>query len=307
MYNRYRLRLVIAIALAMIAAFMLYGYMDKLQQKEMVVVAKKNIDPYTKITPDMVTMQSINIEARSMYFPFAVSDVGEIIGAISRIEFKANQPIEKTPEKLVYDEEKTLALNYQGNVDVAYFIPYEKRVMGVEVDASGSLSFKLKKGDFVDVIYTSIDDSTGGMYSTMILQHIQVFDIEELKEQNLESGISGKKQNILLLAKPDDCIKLSAAKRNGQIDLILNPLNGQTDSIEPINVMEFAADRPMPKSEMLSILEENIKVENITEGTKKQLLEVIDKERNVETIINLIEASKLSKEEKSKLIEQLNK
>ncbi|MEA4963549.1 Flp pilus assembly protein CpaB [Lutispora sp.] len=305
MYNKYKLRILLSVILAILASYLIYVYLERVQQKEPIVAAKQAIEPYTKLTEEMLTVLYINKEDKALLFPHGIKDPKDIAGTVARVRFEKNQPIEKKAQNLVFGEDETLVLNYQGQVDNAYFIPYERRVIAVDVDASGSLNFSLRKGDFVDIIYTSVDDSTGGAYSSMMLQHMQIFDIEDVRIEKGASGFASKKQNVLLLAKPDECLKLSVAKRNGQIDLVLNPLNGETGDVEPVHLLDFAAYKPIPKSEMLKVLEEQIKIEDISAPVKKDILANIDKERSVESMRNAVEASKLPKEVKMKIMELL--
>ncbi|MFZ5353636.1 MAG: Flp pilus assembly protein CpaB [Bacillota bacterium] len=307
MQKSYRIRTIIALILALLCAFMIFNYLEKLQQKEAIIVAVQDIEPYTKLSGEMLSKIYVSKQDREKLFQNAVQNPEEVIGAITRVKIEANQPIVKAPEKLVYGEEVTNALNFQREVDKAFFIPYDKRLMAIEVDASGSMSFKLRRGDFVDVIFTSIDDTTGGLYSSMILQHVQIFDIEEIAADNQSSGMVGKKQNIQLLLTPEECMKLAVAKRNGVLDLALNPLEGETNSVSPIHLLDLAAYKPVPKSQMLEIFEEQIKAEDLSEEVKNEMLKAIEKEKSIETLKNTVDGSRLSEEDKKKIYDILNK
>ncbi len=304
MYKQIRIRVVFSIVLALLAGYFTFQYLNKLQYKVEVVVAKEVIEPNTKVTEDKLKVIRISGEDKNNLFPNAVTTIEELKGAVTRVKIEPNKPIEKDPSILVYGEEETMVLNYYGQVDEAYFIPYEKRLIAIEVDGSGSLNYKLKRGDFVDVIYTSVDEGKGGLFSNMVLQHVQIYDIENLKENT--GNMVERKQKVLLMVTPEDSIKLTVAKRNGILDLVLNPLEGETEDIKPVHLLDMAADKPMAKSEMLKDLEEYIKLQEISETVKKQLVDSIEKEREVDYLKNMIEASKLSKEKKNSLLKLIN-
>lgn len=305
MYKQFRLRVIFSLILAIIAGFLVYTYLEKLQQKEAVVAAKQVIEPATKITPELLTIIYINKKDKELLFPKAVDKPEELVGAITRVKIEPNKPIEKTPENLVFGEDTALALNYERQVDEAFFIPYDKRIVSIDVDASGALNFKLRRGNFVDVIYTSVDENTGGLFSTMILQHVQIYDIEDVRTEKNGSGLAAKRQNVMLMVTPEQSLQLTVAKRNGVLDLVLNPLTGETKNIKPVHLLEFAARPPMRKSEILKNLEENIKLEDISESVKKQLLDNIEKERQVDTLRHMVEASRLTDDQKEKILQLL--
>lgn len=299
MYKSTKIRLIIALVVALIGAISVYGFLVNSNEKVKLIVAAREIPAHTEIRKEDLKQIEVYEEDYTKFFPHAALDTEDLIGAITKEAIKVNVPIEKTPEYLVYDEEKSLALNYKGGVDGAYFIPEDRRVIGIEVDASGSINYKLNRGDFVDIVLTSSDEAKGGFYSTIIAEHIPIFDIAPIAK---DSGGLEKTQKVLLLASPEECLKITVAKRNGTIDFMLNPLNGETGTTTPINLKEFSVEEPTSKSQMLEDLEGYIKEQEISEGNKDKLLNNIAQERDVETIKQTIYASKLSKEEKERLI-----
>lgn len=304
MYKSTKIRLIIALVVALIGAISAYGFLVSSNEKVGIIVAARDIPSRTELTKEDLKQIEVYKDDYVTFFPNAALDIEDLVGAITKEEVKVNTPIEKTPDSLVYDEEKSLALNYKGGVDGAYFIPEDKRVIGVEVDASGAINYKLNRGDFVDVVLTSTDEGKGGFYSTIIAEHIPIFDIDPVVA---DSSSLEKSQKVLLLATPEECLQITVAKRNGTIDFMLNPLNGETGNNTPVNLKEFSVDEPMTKSEMLEGLESYIDGQEISAGNKDKLLKNIAQERDVETIKQTINASNLSKEEKERLINLLEK
>lgn len=304
LYKQFKIRMIFSVVIAILAAYFMYQYLGSLKKEVVIVVPVKDIESKTKITKEMLTTLTIDEQDQKAMYPHAVINLEEIIGAITKVKLEKNKPIEKKADLLVFGEESTQALNYQGGVDNAYFIPYEKRVISIEVDAQGALNFGLKRGDFVDLIYTSKGEDQN-KYANMILQHIEIFDIESITNSKDLPISAGKKQVIQLIATPDQCLKITAAKRNGSIDLVLNPLQGETGPRDPITLDSFAPPRPMPKSDMLQGIEDHIQQQDITESVKKELIESIQKEKQLDVIKRAIEATALSKEKKDELLKQV--
>ncbi len=305
MYKNTKIRIIIAAIMALIGGLFAYNFLKEANQKVLIVVAAIDIPSRTQIRQEHLRAVYINKDDKGLFFPHTISNTEEVIGAITKYDIKVNKPIQKTPEMLVYDEEMALALNYKGGVDNAYFIPEDKRVIAIEVDASGAVNYKLNRGDFVDLIFTSIDEGKGGYFSTILTEHIPIFDIEPMKSDAANS--LEKKQKILLLATPEECIKIAVAKRNGIIDLMLNPLSGEIGNNEAIHLMEFSVKEPTPKSEMIKGLEEFIQQQDISEENKQGLLADLEKEKTKETIKRSIEAGDLSEEMKNELLKILDK
>lgn len=303
MFKKIKIRLLIAIILSICAAVITNHYLNNINKKVSVVVAAKDIEVHALVRPDMLKEIQVNEDMKQTILKEAYTNKEDLIGSIARKKIKAGTPIIKNPEVLMFDEEKSLALSYGGKVDETYFIPYDKRIIGIEVDKTGAMNSLLKSGDYVDLIFTSDDESTGGIYSNMILQHIQIYKILE-RSQDQSNGPNSRKV-IYLMASPDDCVKIAVAKRNGVIDLILNPMDGETGEIPPVHIYELIAEEPLTKEQKLNNLENYIRDEELTENSKKQLLETIDKERDKKTLVSIIQTSKITEDEKNKLLEIL--
>ncbi|MHC1723786.1 MAG: Flp pilus assembly protein CpaB [Aminipila sp.] len=284
MYKYFKSRILISIILALLGMFLTYTFLVTAQQKEEIVVPKKDIEPYTKITAEMLEIKKINSKDKEEFYPKAVSSAVKLKGAITRVRLKKNKPIEMTKDNFVLNSKKTMAMNSQGKVVDSFFVPYDKRIMAISVDDAGAVNKRIRSGDFVDIIFTSKDDATGGIYSNMILQHIQVFAVDNNETGSDLSGNTKKMSNVLVLATPEECLKLSVCKRNGSIDLVLNPLNGETKAIGPVNILDFAAEKPMSREEMLDGLEEYIDEQDISEPVKNSLINTLEQERQSQAI-----------------------
>jgi Flp pilus assembly protein CpaB len=302
LHKNLTLRTTAAVIISLLVCILAYNFLQTLKQEVSIVVAKNEIDKGMIIKEE--DLEIIKMRKKdSELFPNSVSIKEEIVGAITKDQIRKNTPIEKTPDLLVYDNERTIALNQEGKVNESYFIPEGMRVVAIELDAVGSLNYSLEKGQFVDVIYTSTDESAGGLYSSMLLQHMEIFDIEEVTVES--DGMLSKKQRVMLLATPEESLKVAVGNRNGVLDLALNPLYGTTENIDPVNILSFSAEPPSTKEESLRIVESYIKEQNITTSTKEKLLNLLEKEKDIQTLISVIEGSNIDDKQKKILLESL--
>lgn len=300
-----RVRLMLSAALAVIAVILIYSFLSKSEDEVQIMVAAKNIEKGTKIEESFLETKTIPRNVKEEFFQNAFTNEEEVIGCVTKKGISVGQPIVADPEVLVMSEELKKALTGDGKVNDAFFIPEDSRLITIEVDNSGSINYSIKKEDFVDVIFSSVDESTGGLYSSMLLQHIEVYDVEKVITE--EEGVITKRQNITLVATAQDCLKLAAGNRNGVLDLAMNPLQGNTENIEPISILSYRAEEPATKEQKLSSLKAYIESFDMSEGTKEQLLLSLDEERGIEALIEFIGATTIDEGTKDKLLKLLNK
>jgi pilus assembly protein CpaB len=227
-------RIILIIISAAAIAFSVYSYLDSLQQTVTVVVASEDIPAHTDITENMLKEVEIEINSANTLLEKPVQKMENIVGGITLVKFNAGQPIEMTKEKIIFPEQRQFHLRANGEVDVTYFIPKDKRLITVALDPQGSVNNALEKGDWVDVIY-STKSKNGASSAKMILQQIEVFEIETLHFDDDSSGKQGIIQHVTLLVSPQEAIALTLAKRQGNIDLILNPWNGEKEKVVPVD------------------------------------------------------------------------
>lgn len=303
MYKHLKMKIVVSIILALVIGILTSSYLKDIREQQIIVIAKEEIPQGTKLEKKHIETIKISKTNIEKLFPDAVSDQEEILGAITIKAIEKNKPIEKRPDVLIYDEEKSYALNYNGKVNGAYFIPEGKRLIAISTDSVGTLNYSLNKGDFVDVIFTSTDESTGGLFSCMLLQHMEIFDIEKFGKEKEGSII--KDQIITMIATPEECLKITVGNRNGKLDLALNPLNGKTDDFQPVNILSYVPDKKLSKKQKLENFRNYVKKVEVTDVTKQRMLEELDKEEDLQILIETIENINIDENQKSKLLEQL--
>ncbi len=307
LYKEVRRRVILSVVFSMFVGLLTFQYLSKAQNQTKVVVPKRTIEANTLIKEEDLKLLSVNENDMRIMFPNAAKSISELNGAATRVRLEVNKPIQIDPEVLVFGEEVTQALNMYREIDEAYFIPFGKRLMAIEVDGSGSLNYGLRKGDYVDVIYTSKDDSTGGLFSSMIMQHVRIYDIEDMISNASSGGLADKKQKVLLMVTEKESLMLAVAKRNGVLDLTLNPLvGGEYGGDEPAYLLDIAGIEPKKKSDMLMDLEGYIREQDFSDSVKDQLINAIENERNVDALKRMIEASDLPPGKKSNLISSID-
>jgi pilus assembly protein CpaB len=135
---------VAALALGALTSYMAWRYVDQAnssgQKVEMapVVVANASIPARTIITPDLVRVQQIPVQA---IHPLATHSVEEVIGKVVRTEMSADEPV--LTNKLFLQ---------RGESGLAFMVPEGMRAVSVgftEIIGSGGM---VTPGDHVDII-----------------------------------------------------------------------------------------------------------------------------------------------------------
>ncbi|MFC0561257.1 Flp pilus assembly protein CpaB [Halalkalibacter alkalisediminis] len=226
-------RLLLIVISAIAIAYSIYSYLDSLQQTVKVVVAAEDIPAHTEITTDKLRLVEIEINAANTILKRPTDDMSALAGGIALKEIKKDQPVELNPELLIFPEQRHLYLRANGQVDVTYFIPKDRRLLTVALDPQGSINNTLEKGDWVDIIFSTKNETTNSS-AKMILQQVEVFDIEHLQLDRGMTSKAGVVQHVTLLVTPQEAVVLTLAKRQGNIDLILNPWNGEKENVIPV-------------------------------------------------------------------------
>lgn len=219
------LKVLIGFFLSLCIAFYVNQFLKSLKEEIKVVVASKEIQPQTKITSDMLTTISVSTADQKLLAPDAVKEISSAIGSVTLVRLRAGEVITNHSDKLIQqnrDGGGNISASNQ-RVNRALFIPEGKRTMAIRIDSEGSLGFTLEKGDKVDVILTATGGELGGIYSNVILQRMEIFDVEPIADKDKTNN--GALQNITLIVSPQQAQQLALAKRKGKIDLVLNPLN----------------------------------------------------------------------------------
>lgn len=234
MTNNIKVKIILSILLAIMISGLTYSYLKSNNADTKVVVAIQDIPEHVWINDNMIKEVSIRNHERVVLASDSITSKASLLYAISKNKIEKGKPINNQD---VFKGSKEYLrsihiIREDDQVNLSYFITNNKRIVAVKVDEQGSVNFMLKSGDYVDVIYTSGDGE--GSFSSTILKHIEVHDVQEVLEKDKKNSLSG--QNVLLLVSPQQAVVLNYAKRTGKIDLSLNPQNGDDEMISPVTL-----------------------------------------------------------------------
>ncbi len=227
MFKKISWRIVIVLFSAALIALLTYQYLNSLQEKKTVIVAATDIPARELITEEHLEVLEVEAKAAEALGEGSISSVAEIVGGIALRPIKKGEIIRLDTETFIFPESQQLYMQANGIADLSAFVPKEKRLITVALPPHSAVDNRLKKGDWVDVIYTGVDENDN-VYSEMILQQIEVFEVESFPELD-DVGKEGMIQHVTLLATPQEAVTIAFAKQNGSIDLVLNPWNGERE------------------------------------------------------------------------------
>lgn len=180
MRRRSSLVLVFAVVLGLIAAVLVWGYMQQVQQEAQrvsqigkpeaapvvpVVVAAQDIPIRTKIAASMVAVKQMPATAKH---PNAFASVQEVEGKVTKLQISSGEQVISNKFALQREE-----------AGLAFTIPPSKRGVAIttsEIIGSGGL---IIPGDFVDVIGVFNKDTMGKDMAGIILQNIEVLAVAQ--------------------------------------------------------------------------------------------------------------------------------
>lgn len=220
-----KVKIVLIILLAILISFFTFNYLKSLKDDTTVVVAVQDIDEHLIIKPEMLKEISVSRRDKEVLEQNSVSSIKEAEGAVTKNKILKGRTINKTEDVITGTKETLIqnkVLNEKGEINQAYFITENKRIVTIRLDSQGAVSNKLNMGDWVDVIFTSAGDDGEKKYTRVLMNHVKINEVESLKG----SGGGEAAQNISLLVTPEQAVQITYAKRNGVIDLALDPLKG---------------------------------------------------------------------------------
>ena len=231
----------LALVVAVIAAVLLYKFLNTLDQKASVevvktgvVMASVNIPPNTPITDDMLDIKQLPVEAAHAE---AVVNEAAAIGKFSKYEIMAGEQVLYT--KLISPE------GGGGDGTLAYEIKPGMRAISIGVGNLSGLVGMIRPHNTVDIIaqfQKSEKQTDGGEkiidYTTMIAENIKVLAVDDVisqegKTKNPETGTAYT--SVTLQVTVYQAMELNMSEYKGQLRLILrSPLD--EDIIRPPSI-----------------------------------------------------------------------
>ncbi|HBC32342.1 MAG TPA: Flp pilus assembly protein CpaB [Clostridiales bacterium] len=228
----------LALVAAVIAAVLLYNFLNTLDEKASVEVVKTgvvtasvNIPPNTPITDDMLDIKQLPVEA---VHAEAVINEAAAIGKFSKYEIMAGEQVLYT--KLISPE------GGGGDGTLAYEIKPGMRAISIGVGNLSGLVGMIRPHNTVDIIaqLAKEEKQPDGEektidYTTMIAENIKVLAVDDVisqegKSKNSETGTSYT--SVTLQVTVHQAMELNMSEYKGQLRLILrSPLD--EDIVKP--------------------------------------------------------------------------
>ena len=228
----------LALVAAVIAAVLLYNFLNTLDEKASVEVVKTgvvtasvNIPPNTPITDDMLDIKQLPVEA---VHAEAVINEAAAIGKFSKYEIMAGEQVLYT--KLISPE------GGGGDGTLAYEIKPGMRAISIGVGNLSGLVGMIRPHNTVDIIaqLAKEEKQPDGEektidYTTMIAENIKVLAVDDVisqegKTKNSETGTSYT--SVTLQVTAHQAMELNMSEYKGQLRLILrSPLD--EDIVKP--------------------------------------------------------------------------
>jgi pilus assembly protein CpaB len=223
---------VLALVTAVIAAVLLYNFLNSLDKKANVEVVKTgilmasvNIPPNTTITEEMVEITQIPVEAAHAE---SVVNEAAAVGKFSKYEITAGEQVLST--KLISPE------GGGGDGTLAYEIKPGMRAISIGVGNLSGLVGMIKPHNTVDILaqFQKPEKQPDGSeklidYTTMLAENIRVLAVDDVISQegktvNPETGTSYT--SVTLQVTPQQAMELNMSEYKGQLRLILrSPLD----------------------------------------------------------------------------------
>lgn len=226
-----KIKIVLVIILSVIVSFFTYKYLKNLKNDTTIIMATQDIDAHTMIKPEMIKEVEISKRDKETVEKGAFTTREELANAISNIKIKKGKAIIKNDDVISGTKEELIGKNVMfenGEINAAYFISDNKRITTIALDLEGAVGNKLNKGDSVDVIFTHTGDGRGS-FSTIIMQHIEIYDIEN----------ASSVKNISLIVTPQQAVDITYAKRQGKVDLALDSSRGNSQTRYTSSINKF--------------------------------------------------------------------
>lgn len=212
-----KIRPVLVIAFALLAAFFTYRLLAGARETATVVVAAVDIAPGTAIDAAMLSQVTVGKREQETLVPTAIRQFDQVIGRAPKRLIKKGSVLTLDPDELPLAED-ALKEATGGQVPPAYLIPKGMVAVAIPVDAHSSVGYTLQKGDRVNLIFTWKKGEEA--FSETVLTEVEVFDVGK-GEGGLSGGGARALTTVTLLVSPDDAEKIVLAKRTGIVDLAL--------------------------------------------------------------------------------------
>jgi pilus assembly protein CpaB len=219
----------IALFFSLITAALVYNFLRESAKKPLpsdmatVVVARSDIPPKTRITPEMV--QESRLPAEYIQAG-AVRNLSKAVGVVAREGIVGG---EQVLERRLLMTGKQVGFNG--------VIPAGKRALTVAVSDVTGVAGLLKAGDSVDAIVTFDQQAVGSHVSRMVLQNLLVLAVNRESEVPAERDVKKdskdaavfKLATVTLAVSPEEATQMTLSEEKGKLRFALRPYLPETN------------------------------------------------------------------------------
>lgn len=236
----------IALVLSLATSMLVYNYLKNVtapaaKAGQSVVVAKAEIAPRTKITPEMI--QVLQVPPEYIQPGAMTGDQNLVVGVVARERIFAGEQI--TERRLVIEGKST---GFSG------VIPKDKRALTIGVTEVTGVSGFVKAGDYVDVIATFDQNMVGEHISQIVLQNLLVLALNHDSEISAEAAGKdkadlAKNMTVTLAVTPDEAARLTLSEEKGRVRLALRPYMPQNGVVitAAVSPRDIVGERAVPE------------------------------------------------------------
>lgn len=232
MKNQTLILLMVAGVCGVLAMLGVRQYLSKQNQKEevptvQVLVAASPIkqgDPLNELNTQFITVDEKTCPKG-------------VVTSLEQIEERALKVPRGPGDWIMIDQ-----LTEKGATGISAVIPNGMRVTTIPVDATTHHSGMLRPGNRIDLLLTYRDrDPITGQQSQKIvplLQYIEVFAVDDKVYGITSGGENSQARNISLLVTPEQMMRLTLAKKKGDISTVLR----SSEDMDEINIAEMTEE-----------------------------------------------------------------
>ena len=194
-----------------------------------VVVAKSTIPEHTRITAEMLEVESIPLDA---VHPEAIKNTEEAVGGISRTEIIKGEQL------------LTARVAAEGRASLSYRVPEKRRAISLPVSEVTGVSGYISPGDKVDVLVTYSDAEINSRVTTYtVVQNALVLATGEFTHEQ-DSEERQLVSTITLAVTPGQAEVLAYALLKGSFHFTLrSPLDEEKVPLQHYNAENFGTFR----------------------------------------------------------------
>jgi Flp pilus assembly protein CpaB len=210
-----------ALAIAIITGLLTFQFLNNLNKREYIVVAKSDIPQYRLIDSSLVELKAIHPTGMQ---PDAVRSVQSIVGTYAQAHIAKGEHLLNSKISHLGDDK-----------DFAGKLESDERAIFIPINIKQGLGGAINREDFVDVIFVSFEGRLGFNVSKTILQRVLVLDVRNDSGQSIyDSERWEAPSGVIVALSLNDSEKIAYCLENGEIYIARHPIMGDRIRTEGI-------------------------------------------------------------------------